>query len=322
MLSVVVPVYRNEASIPDLLEELEGVQRAAGRPFEAVFVVDGSPDRSAELLAEGLAKRPFASQLLVLSRNFGSFAAIREGLRAARGDVCGVMAADLQEPPSLVLEMQRRLAEEGYDIALGVRESRADPIPSRLASAAFWWLNRLVVQREVPRGGVDVFAVTRTVRDHLMALPEQNSSLIGLLFWLGFRRTEVRYRRRPRHTGKSSWTFARKLRYSLDSLFAFTDWPIRILSITGLAGMALAIGLGLVVLWARLSGRIPVPGYAAMVLVVMFFGGLNSLSLGIVGEYVWRTFENTKGRPASVVARHEAYSGRAEPTPVQGAPGP
>lgn len=321
MLSLVVPVYRNEDSILDLLRETEGMC-AACPAFEAVFVVDGSPDRSAEILALELPKRPFASQLILFSRNFGSFAAIREGLRAARGDVCAVMAADLQEPPELALEMHRRLVEEGYDVAVGVREGRADPLLDRLASALFWRLHRIFVQREMPKGGADVFACTREVRDHLLALSEQNSSLVGLLLWVGFRRTEVRYRRRARLRGGSSWTFWRRVRYSLDSLFSFTDRPIRTLSVIGLAGMALAIGLGLVVLWARLSGRIPVPGYAALVLVVMFFGALNSLSLGIVGEYIWRTFENTKGRPASVVARHEAYSGRAEPTPVHGAPGP
>jgi glycosyltransferase involved in cell wall biosynthesis len=322
MLSLVIPVYRNETSILDLLTEIDGVCAAAAADFEAVFVVDGSPDRSAEILAEELPKRPFPSQLLILSRNFGSFAAIRAGMRAARGEVCGIMAADLQEPPGLILEMHRRLVEEGCDIAVGVREGRADPLPSRLASALFWWVYRLIVQREVPRGGADVFACTREVRDHLVALPEHNSSLIGLLFWLGFRRTEVHYRRRARRDGRSAWTFARRVRYSLDSLFSFTDRPIRILSVMGLAGMALALGLGLVVLWARLTGRIPVPGYAAMVLVVMFFGALNSLSLGIVGEYIWRTFENTKGRPSSVVARQQAFSGRAASTPARGASGP
>jgi hypothetical protein len=137
--------------------------------------------------------------------------------------------------------------------------------------------------------------------------------LIGLLFWLGFRRGEVPYRRRRRRTGKSAWTLARRVRYLLDSLFAFTDLPLRMLSVVGVLGLTLAILLGLIVLWARLTGRIEVPGYSATVLIVMFFGGLNSLSLGLIGEYIWRTFENTKGRPSYIVARQARFPGRSVP---------
>jgi hypothetical protein len=162
----------------------------------------------------------------------------------------------------------------------------------------------------MPKGGADVFACTRAVRDHLVQLGEQNTSLIGLLIWLGFRRAEIPYERRKSLTGRSGWTLGRRVRYSLDSLFAFTDLPIRIVSLIGLLGMTLSIVLGLVVLWARLSGRTEVPGYSATVLVVMFFGGLNSLGIGLLGEYLWRTYENTKGRPRHVVARHTTFPAR------------
>jgi glycosyltransferase involved in cell wall biosynthesis len=316
MLTLVVPVYRNEESIADLVAAIERLSRAGGA-FEAVFVVDGSPDRSLELLREQLPRASFHSQVLALSRNFGSFAAIRAGLAAGTGDIFAVMAADLQEPPEMVLAFREALDSGRYDVAVGCRDSRSDPLRDRLFSAVFWGVYRALIQREVPRGGVDVFGCTRTFRDHILMLGESNSTLVGLIFWLGFRRTEIRYRRQPRRHGKSAWSFRRKFRYLLDSCFAFSDLPVRLLSLAGLAGITLSVVLGIVIVVGRAVGQITVPGYAATVLTVMFFGGLNSLGIGILGEYLWRTFENTKGRPDYVVLSRTEFSGRAEPVRLQ-----
>lgn len=303
MFSLVIPVYRNEGSIPELIETLESLNREMDGELEAVLVVDGSPDGSLELLERALQTAGFRAQLLALSRNFGSFAAVTAGLRAARGDHFGVMAADLQEPPELILEFRRSLLDDQADVVVGTRSGRGDPLGKRVTSAAFWALYRLLVQREMPRGGVDVFACNRRFRDELLALPERNTTLVGLVFWLGFRRQEVGYSRRPRRHGTSAWSLARRVRYLLDSTFAFSDLPVRLLSVVGLLGIAISVVLAIVVVAAKLRGAIEVPGYAATVLAVMFFGGLNSLGLGMLGEYMWRTFENTKSRPSYVVAR-------------------
>ena len=307
IFSLIVPVYRNEDSIPELLETLEQFDREMAGEFEAVLVVDGSPDRSLEVLAGALPRAGFHSQLLALSRNFGSFAAITAGLAHAPGELFGVMAADLQEPPELILQFRERLLTGKYDVVVGTRTGRGDALGQRLASAIFWSLYRSLVQREIPRGGVDMFACNREFRDHLLALREHNTTLVGLLFWMGFRRGEVQYDRRPRKHGRSAWSFSRRLRYLLDSAFAFSDLPVRLLSGLGIAGITLSVVLASVVLFAKLTGGIPVPGYAATVVTVMFFGGLNSLGLGILGEYLWRTFENTKGRPSYIVARCEQF---------------
>ena len=311
MLSLVIPVYRNEGSIPDLIAALEELRHERGEAFEVVFVVDGSPDRSLALLQEALPGAGFRSQLLCLSRNFGSFAAVRAGLTAGSGDTFAVMAADLQEPPELILSFREALASGQYDVAVGCRDARSDPFLDRLFSSAFWRLYRALVQREVPSGGVDVFACTRRFRDEILALNESNSTLVGLIFWLGFRRAEIRYGRRPRKHGRSAWSFRRKFRYLLDSCFAFSDLPIRLLSVVGLTGILLSLAFGALVVFGRVTGRIEVPGYAATVLTVMFFGGLNSLGIGILGEYIWRTFENTKRRPGYVVFSRTEFSGRS-----------
>jgi hypothetical protein len=158
----------------------------------------------------------------------------------------------------------------------------------------------------MPEGGVDVFGCNLAFRQQLLALEESRSSLIALIFWLGFRRKLVAYDRQARQAGVSAWTLRKKVDYMLDSVFAFTDAPIRALTHLGLLGCALAVLLGLAVLVARLTGQIEVPGYTPTMLVVLFFGGLNLLGLGIVGTYAWRAYENTKGRPLAIVASQEA----------------
>lgn len=271
-------------------------------------MVDGSPDRCLAMLREALPHAGFRARLLCLSRNFGSFSAVVAGLEVARGPLFGVMAADLQEPAELVLAFQKKLASEECSVVIGIRKSRTDPWLSKLLSGLFWRTYRTFVQKEVPAGGVDVFGCNREFRDALVAFRERNTTLIGLLFWLGFPRAEVEYERLPRPAGESAWTFGRRIRYLMDSSFAFSDLPIRFISGAGLLGLLISVVLGLLVLVARVSGDIPVPGYAATIIAVMFFGGLNSLSIGLLGEYLWRAFENTKGRPLFVVARDLSFA--------------
>ena len=308
--SLVIPVYNNASNLPLLLPACEGLARELGGDLEVVFVVDGSPDASHQLLREQLPEARFSSRLVLLSRNFGSFSAIREGLRAAGGRYFAVMAADLQEPPELVLQFFEALSSEPVDVVLGTRQSRADPLGTRLASGIFWWVYRRVIEPQMPPGGVDVFGCNREFRDRLLALPESNSSLVGLLFWLGYRRKLISYARQPRLSGKSGWTFRKKVKYLFDSLFAFSDLPIRLLAFFGGLGLITSAVLSVVVFVARLLGWVTVPGYAATVLILTFFSALNSFGLGVIGSYVWRTFENTKGRPLAIVMTAEEFAGR------------
>ena len=309
MHSLVIPVYRNADSLPELLDGISGLAARLDEPLEAVFVVDGSPDQSYALLRERLPTLPFASQLLVHSRNFGAFAAIRSGLAAARGEQLAVMAADLQEPIDLTERFFALLARDEADVVVGTRSARADPFASRMASALFWRAYRAWVQPDIPPGGVDVFGCTRAFRDDLLTLGEANSSLIGQLFWLGQRRVVLPYERLARRHGRSAWSFSRKLKYLMDSLFAFSDLPVRLLMLIGMLGLATAFVLGGTVLGARLLGAVPIPGYAMTMITLLFFGALNTFGLGLVGAYVWRAYENTKQRPLAVVYRSHAFDG-------------
>ncbi|QQP98610.1 glycosyltransferase family 2 protein [Lysobacter enzymogenes] len=310
--STIIPVYKNEGSIPQLLQALTEMHRALDGKMEAVLVVDGSPDQSYALLRAALDGLEFPAQLLVHSRNFGSFPAIRTGLAAARGHYFGVMAADLQEPPELLIAFFKALRADECDVAIGTRTGRKDPLMSRMASNIFWGLYRRLVVREMPEGGVDVFGCNQAFRDQLLRLEESRSSLIALIFWLGFRRKLVSYERLEREHGKSAWTLRKKVEYMMDSVFAFTDYPIKLLIRAGAAGSALSLMLGAMVLIASISGHITVPGYAATMLVVLFFGTLNLLGLGLVGTYAWRGYENSKQRPLAVVCMQHANDQEAQ----------
>ena len=305
-LSIIVPVYGNEGSIPQLLARIADLGRQLPKPIEAVFVVDGSPDRSGELLKRALPEQPYAWQLLWHSRNFGSFAGIRTGLAQARGRYHAVMAADLQEPAELVLEFRRILAHGEADVVVGTRGRRSDPGVSQVLSRAYWRVYRRLVDPHVPAGGVDIFGCTAQVSRVLGTFSESHSSLVGLLFWVGFRRAEVPYDRLERADGgKSAWSTRSKFRYMMDSIYSFTDLPISWMKSIGVFGVVASILIGLATLVSWSFGLIEVRGYTPLVLLLLLLSSLLLMCLGIVGSYVWRTYENSKQRPSALVMWHE-----------------
>jgi glycosyltransferase involved in cell wall biosynthesis len=308
--SVVIPVFMNEKSLPQLLERLSWLNERLDGELEAIFVVDGSPDGSYGFLTRALPAQPYRSRLLAHSRNFGSFAAARSGLSRASGEKIGLMAADLQEPPELMLDFFKALDGDA-DLAVGVRTGRSDRFVSSLLARTFWALYRTLIWRDTPRGGVDVFACTARFARRLTAFREANSSLVTLALWMGFQRIEVPYHRVARRHGKSAWSFRARLRYLTDSVYSFTDLPIRFLFAVGLFGVLASILVATVIGVARLTGGISAPGYTATTFLISFFGALNLLGLGVVGGYLWRTFENTKDRPPAIVMSDQGFDGKS-----------
>ena len=310
MYSLVIPVYRNRESLPELVHELEELQQSLQpETLEVLFVVDGSPDESHAWLRANLAASGLRARLILLARNFGSFAAISAGLLEATGDYFAVLAADLQDPPEIARRFFTELARGEVDVVVGTREDRNDPWHTRVMAWLFWNLYRRIIAPQIPPGGVDLFGCNRAFRDALLRLRETNTSLVALIFWLGFRRSCLPYVRRKRPYGRSAWTLRRKLKYLADSVFAFSDLPVRLLFYAGVLGLILSCLLGLLVLIGRLTGAIDVAGYSATILVILFFGALNTFGLGIVGAYAWRAYENTKARPAYLVLSREAIGG-------------
>lgn len=299
-VSVVIPVYKNSASLAVLCDRLDDVA-AAVQNMEVIFVVDGSPDDSLEVLRGQVPGRRFTSTLVALSRNFGSFSAIRTGLGLAHGRHIVVISADLQEPPELIVDFVEALRSKDVDLVLGRRVSRADPFMTRVTSGAFWWVYRRLIQPQMPPGGVDVFACTTNVRDALLSMRETNTSLVGQLLWVGFVTVTIDYDRVERPFGKSSWTMRKKLRYMSDSIFAFSDLPIRLLLGVGTLGCVAVIAAAVAVSAAWLFGDVVVQGYTPLMLSLLMVGFILILGLGVVGSYVWRAYENSKARPLTLI---------------------
>lgn len=307
LYSVVVPIYNNADSLPELIENLNWIAEKLEKPLEVIFVIDGSPDNSYVVLCDLIGRCKFSSKLCVHSRNFGHLAAIRTGLSEGSGDCFVLIAADLQEPPSLVLDFFKALSSSEVDVVIGTRIERDDPFFTKLCSNLFWYLYRKFVFPEIPVGGFDVFGCTSQVKNKLLELQELNSSLSSLLFWVGFKRVFVPYKRLQRKHGKSAGRFSRKLNLMLDNIYSFTNFPVRLLTWIGGVSFVSAFIFATIVLIFRTTGYLVWPGYASTILMVMFFGGLNSLGLGIVGEYAWRAFENTKKRPMAIVKSTQNY---------------
>jgi len=310
LYSLIIPVYRNEENLPALLESLTDMNKALQGKLEVICVVDGSPDQSYSILKNELPNRPFTSQLLLHSRNYGSFAAIRTGMQSMRGQYMAMMAADLQEPPELAIEFFRTLESDEADVVIGARDTREDPWRSRFSAQIYWWFYKKYVIPELPAGGVDMFGCNQVFRKELLRLEESHGSLIGLIFWLGFRRKSVVYKRRARTLGASAWTFRKKLNYLMDSIFAFSDLPIRILIAVGMLGLLFVAIFSALIIMAKLTGSFATPGYAATILTILFFGSLNVIGIGVVGAYVWRSYGNTMRRPLAVQMKHHLFEGK------------
>lgn len=303
MYSLIIPVYKNESNIPDLLTVLNEWNQKTSFELEVVFVVDGSPDNSGKMLLDAQSDMLFNAQIIFHSRNFGSFNAIRTGLEKAKGNIFSVMAADMQEPISLVEQMFEKLASDKADIVFGVRKSRSDGAVKTFLSNSFWSIYRRFVFRDIPKGGIDIFGCNDKVRQSVLDLSEANSSLVAQLFWIGYRRTFVEYERRKREKGKSAWNFSRRVRYMMDSIFTFSDLPILLILWIGIIGSLMSFLIGMVVLFARLLNFINLPGYTVIVVLICFSTSVTLMVQGVLGAYLWRTFENSKRRPLSLVSK-------------------
>lgn len=302
-LCLIIPVYNNEENIALLVAALEKLNSDLWGRLAVTFVIDGSPDLSGAMLVDQQKNFTFSSRILFHSRNFGSFTAIRTGLEFSNGHYFAVLAADLQEPPDVITRMFAILEQNDADVVFGVRASREDGLVRDFFSRVFWALYRKLVMPDIPRGGVDIFACNIVVRDALLSIREPNSSLIAQLFWLGFKRAFVSYERRKRINGKSAWRFTMRIRYMMDSIFSFSDLPILVPLWIGLSGLIVSVCFSFFLIFSHFSGRIDVPGYVTLAVLISLFGSIGMAMQGILGSYLWRTYENSKQRPLRLISR-------------------
>ena len=298
--SVVVPVYKNEGSIDQLLDRIAQLSNVVNGRVEAVFVVDGSPDRSLEALHAKLPNQAFDAKIILLSRNFGAFSAIRAGLRVSSGETTVVMAADLQEPLSLVTKLLDIVQRNDAEVAVGVRQSRKDGFFSRVLSAVFWKLFKKISSLELPRGGVDIFALSRSARETVNTFQESSTSLIGLIYWMGFRRQEVPYHREERKVGKSSWSLQKRINYAKDSITAFSEFPLTMFLWSGLFGALISLILAAVGAFQYAFTSSHQSQRELTSIGLLFVASYLMSGLGLLGTYLWRVADNVRNRPDSI----------------------
>lgn len=303
-VSIVVPVYHNAASLPDLLAKFQELAvKNAGDTFEFVFVDDGSRDNSFEVLQTLAAHEP-RIRVVKLSRNFGSNAALLAGLDQARGEVVAAIAADLQDPPELIDEMLMHW-RQGRKVVLAARESREDPGLTSLMADTFYRLFRRFAIKTMPKRGFDFFLIDRQVCDLIKMIQENNAYLMGLILWLGFDPYVIYYHRREREKryGRSMWTFTRKLKYFVDSFVAFSYMPVRASSLLGISISFVGLLYAVVVVIARIFFDVRAEGWASIMVVLLIVSGVQLLMIGILGEYLWRNLDETRRRPRFIIER-------------------
>lgn len=309
-LSMVIPVYFNEENLRPLYQDIkEKIIDVVDYDYEIVMVNDGSKGDSYAVMQE-LAEKDRHIKIVSLSKNFGSHAAILCGLAKCTGDCAVVKAADLQEPTELVLEMVDRW-KGGSNVVLAVREGREESKKQTLFANLYYTLVRKAALPSMPKGGFDVYLLDRKVIDVLMALDERNSALTGQILWSGFRTEQVYYTRLAREIGTSRWTLKKKIRLVSDTLYSFSTLPIKIVTAVGILSFVCSLIWALCVVVFRIAGMIEVSGWTTLFVFNLFSFGVMMLTMGIIGEYLWRTFDASRNRPPYIV-EDENYPDREE----------
>ena len=299
-LSIVIPIYEEEDGLGELASRLAAVIELLETSVEVVFVDDGSADRSPELLAD-LNRRDARFKVVRLSRNFGHQIAITAGLHHASGQAVVVMDGDLQDPPEVIPELVERW-REGFHVVYAVREKRDDePWHTRTAKSLFYRMLTRMADVEIPVDVGDFRLVDRRVVEIFKGMREHNPYVRGMFSWVGFKQTGVRYRRDERHAGRSKYPLTKLVKLALDGIVGFSDLPLRLALNIGFAMATLALLLGIAAIASKLSGAHVVPGWASLVAVISFLGGVQLAVLGAVGIYVGRIYEEVKNRPLYVV---------------------
>lgn len=297
-LSIIIPVYFNEKNISVTYQKLAEEVLPHLPDYELIFIDDGSKDDSYQ---ETLKLRAVNSKVKIikLSRNFGQHTAIYAGLEHITGDCAVVISADLQDPPVLILQLFEKYLE-GNKVVLAVRQERDESFSQKLFASMYYKLMKRYAIKDMPLGGFDCFLADKQVIDVLTKIEEKNTSLFAQILWLGFKRAEIYYVRQSREIGKSGWTFSKKFKLILDSVLAFSYVPIRAISLVGLLDCIFSLIYAVYVIFQKLTFGANA-GWSSLMVAIMFTSGVQMLTLGIIGEYLWRNFDASRKRPLYVL---------------------
>ena len=298
MLSVILPAYNEEKMIGTAAETLEGILDGAGIPFELLFVNDGSKDRTWEEICAAREKDERVRGIC-FSRNFGKESAMFAGLEGAKGDCAVVIDTDLQHPPEKIVEMYH-LWEDGYEVVEGIKEDRGQESGfHRFAANSFYGLISRATGMDMASSS-DFKLLDRKVIDTLNAMPERNVFFRALSFWVGFKKAEVRYDVRERTAGESKWSTKSLIKYAITNIGSFSSLPLHVITVFGIVTLIISVIFGIVALVQKIAG-VALGGFTTVIILLLFIGSLVMISLGIIGYYIARIYEEIKGRPRYVI---------------------
>ena len=301
-LSVAIPIHNEESVLPELLTRLMGVlDKMQGGPHELLFVDDGSTDGTLALLEEA-AQRDSRIMALSLSRNFGHQAALTAALDHVTGDATVLMDGDLQDEPESIPRLLEKFFE-GYDVVYAQRTRRKEAWPLRLSYYVFYRLMARLSDMKLPLDAGDFALMSRRVVEHLQRLQEHHRYLRGLRSWVGFRQIGIPVERSQRHSGRSKYSVFRLLKLASDGIFAFSIVPIRAAAILGAISIGLSGLFAVYTIFAKLFLNQTPKGFTALLLLITFLSGILLFFLGVIGEYVGRIYEESKGRPIYIIGR-------------------
>ena len=299
-ISIVVPCYNEEEVIDIFLEKIFEVLKRVGKSYEIVFVNDGSRDATLEIL-KAKAKEYDEVRVISLSRNFGKEAALSAGLDASRGETVVPIDVDLQDPPELILEFVKKY-EEGYDVVVGKRADRTtDSTAKRVSAEAFYKMHNKISDIEIPHNVGDYRLMSRRVVEELKKLPETQRFMKGIFAWLGFKTAVIEYKREERAAGDTSFNGWKLWNFALDGITSFSTAPLRIWLYIGLFLAFISFLYGSWIILKTLIFGVDSPGYASMITIVLFLGGIQLMGIGILGEYIGRIYIESKNRPVYIV---------------------
>jgi glycosyltransferase involved in cell wall biosynthesis len=302
VVSLVVPFYNEELVIDEFRARIVSVLEATNERFEVVCVNDGSRDKTAQMLDAICAADP-RFRAVHFSRNFGHQAAVTAGMHIARGQCAIVIDADLQDPPELIDSLLAKW-REGFDVVYAQRRSRAgEGRMKRQTAFLFYRTLAKLTEIELPVDTGDFCLLDRKVIDVMNAMPERNRYLRGLRAWIGFRQAAVEFDRRERHAGESKYPFRRMMRLALDGIFSLSKTPLRMAFYLGLTSTVVSLLLAIMLLVEKLAGTYERSGWAPMMVLVLFVGGVQLVCIGAIGEYVGRIYDEVKQRPLYIIER-------------------
>ena len=299
-ISIVAPCYNEEDVIDIFLEKIFEVLKKLGRSYEIVFVNDGSRDNTLEILKQK-AQEYDAVRVISLSRNFGKEAALSAGLDMAYGEVVVPIDVDLQDPPELILDFVKKY-EEGYDVVVGKRVDRTtDSTAKRVSAETFYKLHNKISDIEIPHNVGDYRLMSRRVVEELKRLPETQRFMKGIFAWLGFKTAVVEYKRDSRVAGETSFNGWKLWNFALDGITSFSTAPLRVWLYLGIIIAFIAFVYGSWIILKTLIFGVDAPGYASMITIVLFLGGIQLMGIGILGEYIGRIYLESKNRPVYII---------------------